>query len=326
MWQRRINIPCLTALFLTIFIPASPAIAQSDPGWVYFSETGHTVQEPFLTFFKNTGGLARYGFPITDEYVDPQTKLIVQYFQKARLESHPDNPDPYKVQLGLLGDELGQRRPPIPVESIPSASDPSCVYFNDTGHSVCYYFLDYWRQAGGLDLFGYPISEYLIENGVIVQYFQRAKMEWQPSKPAGQRIQLAPLGEIYYKWAKLDPRGLEPQLPIDSRIHPAVSKSIKARAAVLEGAVPPGGTQAAYVRAVDQLNRPLANAAVTLIIHYPSGDKSFTLSPTDTQGVTMQFFNAGNAAVGTIIAMEFIVSSPGLEPVWAPTSYMIWNY
>jgi hypothetical protein len=30
----------------------------------------------------------------------------VQYFERARLEWHPTNVDPYKVQMGLLGREL----------------------------------------------------------------------------------------------------------------------------------------------------------------------------------------------------------------------------
>ena len=34
----------------------------------------------------------------------------VQYFERYRLEYYPDNPDPYKVQLGLLGHVAGDRR------------------------------------------------------------------------------------------------------------------------------------------------------------------------------------------------------------------------
>lgn len=326
MRQRRFVSTCLIAAFLTIYLPVPSAIAQGQDPWVYFSETGHTIRAPFLDFFKSTGGQARYGYPITDDFVDPQTKLLVQYFQKARLEWHPANPDPYKIQLGLLGEELGKRAAPLSIDKIPPASDPSCFYFPETFHAICYQFLDYWRQAGGLDMFGYPISEYQIEDGIIVQYFQRAKMEWQPSKPAGQRIQLAPLGEIYYKSAQLDLNRLLPQPPPSSIISPIVTTSIQARASVLEGSMPRGGTQAAYVRVVDQLNRPLGGAAVTLVVHYPGGDKSFQLSPTDNQGVALQAFEAGNAPTGTIISMEFIITYPGLAPLRVPTSYMIWNY
>ncbi len=328
MPRRFHNFFCLliSVLVVVLLSPSLKVLAQDGSDTrVYFPETGHTVQAPFLDFFKATGGLTRYGYPITDDYADPQTKLLVQYFQKARLEWHPDNPDPYKIQLGLLGDELNKRMPGIPVKNIPAPSDPSCTYFIETGHTVCYQFLDYWRQAGGLDMFGYPITEYMIEDGMIVQYFQRAKMEWQPSKPAGQRIQLAALGELYYHQAGLPESQLQPTQP-GGIVDVKTTTSVQAHASALNGSAPRGGLQAAYVRVVDQLNRPLSDAAVTLIIHYPQGDKSLLLSPTDSQGVTMQTFDAGNAAPGTIISLEFIISYPGLAPVQAPTSYMIWYY
>jgi hypothetical protein len=319
------------AIFLTIifmFVLGSTnllAWAQEDPSWVYFPETGHTLRTPFLEFFKQTGGLARYGFPITEGYVDSQTRLMVQYFQKARLEWHPANPDPYKIQLGLLGVELGKRTAPIPVKDIPPAADPSCAYFPETGHTICYKFLEYWRKAGGLDMFGYPITEYVSEDGVIVQYFQRAKMEWQPSKPLGQQIQLTAIGELYAKSGAVAPTLLSPQPPPgEVPQHKTGPTDIRARSSVLNGFVAPGVTQSAYVLVVDQLGRPIQGAAVSLIVHFPKGDVNYQLSPTDKQGVTIQSFDAGNAAPGTIVYLELIVTYPGLKPISTPTSYVIW--
>ncbi|MBX6341852.1 MAG: hypothetical protein IRY97_05290, partial [Thermomicrobiaceae bacterium] len=49
--------------------------------------------------------LALFGYPISEEFRDPQTGLTVQYFERARFEYHPANPDPYKVLLGRLGAE-----------------------------------------------------------------------------------------------------------------------------------------------------------------------------------------------------------------------------
>jgi hypothetical protein len=42
--------------------------------------------------------------------VDPETGLKTQYFERAVFEYHPDNPDPYKVLLRLLGAEEIERR------------------------------------------------------------------------------------------------------------------------------------------------------------------------------------------------------------------------
>jgi hypothetical protein len=328
MLQRRLRVIFLTLTIIVMLAStALMAWAQEDTSWVYFPERGHTLRTPFLEFFKATGGLTRYGYPITDDYVDPHTRLLVQYFEKARLEWHPANPDPYKIQLGLLGEELGKRTAPILVKDIPPVADPSCAYFPETGHTICYKFLDYWRKAGGLDMFGYPISEYLNEDGVIVQYFQRAKMEWQPAKPVGQQIQLTAIGEIYAKTGAVPRRAIAPQPPpndVQGRF--SGPTSIQARGSVLNGFAAPSGIQSAYVLVVDQLGRPVQSAAVSLIVHYaqPKRNIAYQLAPTDKQGVSFQAFDAGNGAPGTVIWLEFIVTYPGLKAIRTPTSYVIW--
>jgi hypothetical protein len=68
-------------------------------------------------------------------------------------------------------------------------------YFSETGHTVRGEFLDFFNAHGGLRIFGFPITEEFLLNGRTVQYFQRARMELYPEKPAGQRVQLGPLGE-----------------------------------------------------------------------------------------------------------------------------------
>jgi hypothetical protein len=41
-------------------------------------------------------------------------------------------------------------------------------------------FLTFWRTNGGLLIFGYPLSGEIVENGRIVQYFERARFEYHP--------------------------------------------------------------------------------------------------------------------------------------------------
>ena len=165
MLKRRFFTGLIEVLLLIALGSVPSALAQSGDSR-YFPETGHTVREPFLSYFHATGGLARYGYPITDEVVDPKTGLLVQYFQNARMEWHPANPNPYKIQLGLLGDELGKQTTGPLVSQI--SPDPNCHFFPETGHRACFEFLKYWRNHGGLDSFGYPITEYVMENGIIV--------------------------------------------------------------------------------------------------------------------------------------------------------------
>ncbi|MCS6882788.1 MAG: glycoside hydrolase family 99-like domain-containing protein [Oscillochloridaceae bacterium] len=95
-------------------------VSGAPAGCLYFAETGHSLCEPFLSYFRGRGlefdgrrgyslaeNLALFGLPLSE----PQTETIegraltVQWFERARFEWHPDNPDPYRVLLGRLGAE-----------------------------------------------------------------------------------------------------------------------------------------------------------------------------------------------------------------------------
>jgi L,D-transpeptidase-like protein len=56
------------------------------------------------------------------------------------------------------------------------------LFFSETNHHLSDRagFLNYWRENGGVLLFGYPISEEIVENGRVVQYFERARFEYHP--------------------------------------------------------------------------------------------------------------------------------------------------
>jgi hypothetical protein len=94
-----------------------PSGTRSTGNTDFFAETGHTLAGPFRDYWHGHGvdfgdagvsyreSLALFGFPISEEYVDPDTGLVTQYFERAVFEYHPDNPDPYKVLLLRLGAE-----------------------------------------------------------------------------------------------------------------------------------------------------------------------------------------------------------------------------
>lgn len=74
----------------------------------YFAETGHSLCPPFRAFWERNGGLAIFGYPISepfDEQLDGQTRQV-QYFERNRFEEHPELAAAYRVQLGRLGAEL----------------------------------------------------------------------------------------------------------------------------------------------------------------------------------------------------------------------------
>jgi hypothetical protein len=84
---------------------------------------------------------------------------------------------------------------PVIAQAAPT-TNPSRVYFSETGHYLANGFLDYWRQNGGLMMFGYPITEEFSQSGLTVQFFQRAVLEYHADAPDGWKVQLRRLGAI----------------------------------------------------------------------------------------------------------------------------------
>jgi hypothetical protein len=190
---------------------------------LYFLETGHTLRGSFRAFWQNNGGVARFGFPLTEELqeVSPEDgkERTVQYFERAVMELHPDQAGtPYDVQLAPLGrrlldaqikraDALGTQV--VGVDPVPEAPNtPTYHFFKETGHSVKGEFLKTW-QAGGVRVYGYPISEEMREISPadgkvhIVQYFERARFEWhQEFAGTPNQVQLGLIGREWLEAQK----------------------------------------------------------------------------------------------------------------------------
>ena len=89
--------------------PPTPTMT-AEPTTIYFPQTGHNLGGEFYRYWKARGGLASFGYPISEELrevnqADGKT-YTVQYFERARLEYHPENAGtPYVVLLGLMGRE-----------------------------------------------------------------------------------------------------------------------------------------------------------------------------------------------------------------------------
>lgn len=147
---------------------------------IFFPETGFAVSNGFLRYWEQNGGLAVFGYPLTNEFQQHGTTM--QFFERARFEWHPGAaPDNYDVLLGLLGDELTRNRRSVGEAPFrPVAANDDCTYFAPTSHNLCAPFVDYWRANGGLAIYGFPISEAFTENGFTVQYFERARFEYHP--------------------------------------------------------------------------------------------------------------------------------------------------
>ena len=156
---------------------------------VYFPETRHSLGGPFLRHWREKGGLAIFGYPLTEEFTETsQTngkRYKVQYFERNRFEYHPENKPPNDVLLGLLGVQVAGNRTFPP--ALDPATGPEIVFFPQVQHTLGGPFFKHWQEYGGLGQFGYPISEPIMEQSSIngrtymVQYMQRARFELHPA-------------------------------------------------------------------------------------------------------------------------------------------------
>ena len=93
--------------------PFMTAQANSATGCTYYAATGHNLCGGFAAYWNQNGGLATFGYPISEEFQEknPDTGVVytVQYFQRARFEWHPgESPATFDVELGRLGAQVLQ--------------------------------------------------------------------------------------------------------------------------------------------------------------------------------------------------------------------------
>jgi len=90
-------------------VPAPGADAAQPANWspprtVYIPATGHTIDGVFLDFWRAWGGASAWGNPVTEEV--EEHGRIVQYYEYARFEYWPEDPDGEVVHLGRIGAEI----------------------------------------------------------------------------------------------------------------------------------------------------------------------------------------------------------------------------
>jgi hypothetical protein len=201
---RLVHLLALVGLLLGGLLVAAPhpAAAQDE---VCFAETGFCVRGRFLAYWQEHGGLAINGYPLSDErqeLLEDGNTYTVQYFERVRMEYHPENPAPWDVELGQFGRRaLLMRDIGGPPDTSPVAPQPGMTFFPETGHNLGGGFLDYWQGHGGLAQFGFPLTEVIEERLVPntpttyqVQYFERARFELHPENAPPYDIELGQFG------------------------------------------------------------------------------------------------------------------------------------
>lgn len=110
-------------------------------GCRYFAETGHSLCGAFLRTWQEGGGLARFGFPLSEPMEESLVSGdgvwtgTVQYFERRRMELHSELAGtPYEVLLGLLGvdvfgyaEALKCAQAPSPLSPLAAARGYACA-------------------------------------------------------------------------------------------------------------------------------------------------------------------------------------------------------
>jgi hypothetical protein len=309
---------CATVLLLGGGIPAR---AQQTSGQ-FFPQTGHNVVGEFWTFYQSVPDAALvFGLPISEQFISADgSGLIVQYFERARFELHADQPVGLRVQPTALGSRL--YRPGLP--SLDLAAAGSCRVID--GFGVCYDFLAFFDAHGGISRFGDPISAFEFQpDGRILQYFERARFEWHPELPAGQKVRLADLGSQYFG-AVEDPARLNP-LPPGSNIPVRISvpDGLHARVFVARAVAAPAGEQRIFVVVQDQAYGPVEGATGTVTVRFPAGQALVYPITTNAAGLAViPAIVFSGQPPGRLVVLDVEMVYQGLRAV-TRTSFRIWH-
>ena len=85
--------------------------AQVPQGGTLFPETGHSISGKIAEYWWANNGITNFGYPLSEQLQEVSTAdgkpYTVQYFERTRLELHPENAgSKYEILLGLMGREL----------------------------------------------------------------------------------------------------------------------------------------------------------------------------------------------------------------------------
>jgi len=289
----------------------------------YYPQHGHWVTKEFLDFYQSVPDPGKiFGYPITESFHDISSNHIVQYFENTRFELFPDNPPELRVKQTPLGvyfyDFTGQEL------QLPE-NFPACKYFLESRKQVCYAFLDYFEANGGAAQFGYPISNFEIRDGLIVQYFQYARFEWHPELPQGEHVLLTDLGSRYFKKVGEDPIRLMAAawLNPDSG-SPQTILSLQVRAFPQYAVLPQTGAQTVYIIVQDQNLLPVSDVLVILTIKLPSGKEQRIALPGSTDKFGVIKFTFDYAGQPTGVAQVWVTALYENFQKQSVTSFRIW--
>lgn len=191
-----------------------PEIGQANFS-VYVEETGHTVSNVFLDYWRATGGEETFGAPISEPFAAPDG-YYSQIFERGVLQYLPlmvwtvePFVRPMPVGRLLIGERSsglgahaggkrlasGNRSPGMRFlapddPAVQEALAAGGIYDSVSGHTITGAFLEWYQAHEGDYYLGSPLSEVVTEDGLPAQWFDGGLLIETPDG-----VQLAPMGE-----------------------------------------------------------------------------------------------------------------------------------
>ena len=317
MWKSIIRIATIVSILLTgSGFRSVPA--QSEGDGLYIPETGHWIRGEYLEMYQSADNpLLIFGYPITDEIIDPIDGQHTQYFEKARFDLS-GNSGSESIHIAPLGDLLYT---PGDHEVSLTTYSQACETFKQTGKSVCFAFLDFYEAHNGDFYFGDPISNLELVDGRYVQYFENSRFEWRPELSVGKRVALSNLGEQYFNTRLGDLTSLNVTQPNELQGSLA---GITAHAFAANSLLPVESHQEMYITVQDLNMTPLSGAMVNVSVVYPDGQiESYRPGVTNANGISVLEFEVGDVAVNEMVKVEVEVTYQGFS-TQTSTWFRIW--
>lgn len=255
------------------------------------------------------------GQALTDAYFSPQG---IQEVVFENLVLYADSKPPYTVRAKPIVESIYMQSQEI-VERI---NDPRMIFYimdGQRGHNIPVVFSEYMAKHGGIDLFGFPISElFEVEEDLFRQCFRNLCLDYFIDAPSDQQIRPTPLGHVYievvYKPVYLG----------------SIQESQSMQNIQIELWETPHTISSAQVAqihvSISSEGAPLKNAEPQITLYLPDGSQDvYQMDSTDASGHTFSNLDPIDALNGTYILYEVCIENPSAEKVCAQSAFTVWG-
>lgn len=194
---------------LHLAVEAHDVLAHNVPVLDVELPGGGTAVADFRAHFEATGGLERWGYPVSEVLI-VEPGALSQYYQRGVVDFHSVGAG-WVVERRLAWDYFGGGEggsTDLGVEYAPTNPHPGQVFepwgrrvSNRAVDGTVTGFADFFNRLGGVQSFGLPKTEARVDRqagavlaigdpGFIRQYFQAAVLEFHPGEPDPVRLQL----------------------------------------------------------------------------------------------------------------------------------------